>query len=232
MQPIDQAIPAIEATPPPWFLRGDGYVLFYRFTRADLEWAGISAHERAAYSGGLGAIAWMDYRISQVGAYREILFIPGRFAHARKRYHTITRIFVETWESVVSGRANWAIPKYRADFHTEKDGNRETLTALRPADQGGEPFFRLIAEPQVLKLPLDTRLCPVTLMQRESGRAHLIRLKTRASVSLLDVKEFWADDAWFPRPTGELLGAVKLIDFKIIFPVPKIVPSPMEAAHG
>jgi len=111
----------LQPPPPPWALRGTGYVLLYWFQRYEFR---LKAFTQPALSdhwrGGLGALVWMDYRQSPVGPYREILFIPGRFAFNGRRDWSISRIYVETLASVIGGRANWGIPKDLATFTTEQ----------------------------------------------------------------------------------------------------------------
>lgn len=229
MEPIDQSVPDLPVVPPPWALRGNGYLFFYRFSERFIDQqAAISPELRAVWRGGVGALAWMDYRISQVGAYRELLFIPGRFQQGGKRQHSITRIFVESWESVVSGRANWGIPKFHSDFDTrmEEDGT-ETLTAL----MDGEPFARFQVVQQLLKLPVNTQLCPITLVQHWQGQVFQTPLRVQAAVSLLDVRSIWTDGRCLPDLSDQTpLGALKLSNFRIIFPTPTISADTLHAA--
>lgn len=223
MDAIRQTIPDLPVVPPPWALRGTGYLFFYRFSADFIDQQQVMPTElRASWRGGLAALAWMDYRISQVGAYRELLFIPGRFQNGRKRQHSITRIFVESWESVVSGRANWGIPKFHCDFDTQlADDGTETLTAR----MDGEPFARFEVVQQLLKLPVNTQLCPITLTQRWQGQRFQTPLRVQAAVSLLDVRSIWTDGRCLPDLRDQTpLGAVKLSHFRILFPTPDTTP--------
>ncbi len=102
---------------PPWHLVGAGFLLVYRFSRrAAIDAGWVPAALQDSYRGGLGALLLIDYQTSDVGPYRELLFIPGRFALGGQSYFRITEIVVSTEASVVWGRRNWGIPKERADF--------------------------------------------------------------------------------------------------------------------
>lgn len=214
----------ISVVPPPWYLRGDGYVFFYRFDRAFVERC-LNEEMLPLWRGGAGAVAWMDYRFSAVGPYRELLFTPGRFDLAGKRNFSITHLYVESAASVVSGRANWGLPKLRCDFdaHMDDDGT-EHLIALRD----DHPIAWFIVRQKLVKLPVNTALCPVTFVQRLNGKLYRTPLRISAAVSLLDILDIQVDGAYFPDVSGLMpIGAIKLSDFKIKFPMPKIKPDPI-----
>jgi hypothetical protein len=218
-----QTAPDLAVEPSPWALTGDGWVVFYWFTKAVLNQAGIERPElRGKWRGGLGALTWMNYHTSPVGPYGEIMFIPGQFDFGIGRYFSIGRIYVSSWESVVSGRANWGIPKDRADFHFEtwKTGE-EHLTAT--LDGENTPFAELLCRPSGWSAPASTRLLPIQMAQVWEGQIFVTTLTLRARVHWLDVLSVKANNAHFPSTNGFTpLGAVKLANFEITFPVAKV----------
>lgn len=110
-----------QVVPPPWGLRGRGYVILLapgaRRRGARGEPAGVRP------CGGFGVLMVMDYRRSEVGSYRELLYIPGRIslrtsergstAVRTVRGYSISRIYVTSETSRAGGIANWGIPKER-----------------------------------------------------------------------------------------------------------------------
>ena len=161
---------SLKPVPPPWTLSGRGFVFLYRFSDAFIQSSGwISAPLQSRYSGGLGAVMLVDYADSPVGRYQELLFIPGMFSGQDNRNHfSITKIYVSTLESVVSGWHNWGIPKERADFRFEENRvtahlGEDTIADFHLRTDG--PFVPVSARP----LHPDLR----TLLQMY-GRQHLL----------------------------------------------------------
>ena len=84
--------------PPPWQLRGQGYIILIRCSREFSEtlcgwtcrvWPGAAL-------GGIGTVMVVDYSESAVGPYRELLLVPGRFdVEGRKRF-AVTDILVSS----------------------------------------------------------------------------------------------------------------------------------------
>ena len=85
--------------PPPWDLTGRGYV--FLFTGAP-DVRGPTTPPGSRFAGGLGAVMLLDYTSSDVGPYRELLFVPGRYSLGGRRCYSISRIYVSTPESVAN----------------------------------------------------------------------------------------------------------------------------------
>ncbi len=210
----------VKRYPAPWDLEGCGYILAYRFTRAKKEAPFFTSDIRGAGAfSGFGTMMLVDYRESTAGPYRELLFSPGRFRHNGKKYHSITKIYVSTMESVENGRANWGIPKELADFSfNEHDGDRETVIVSR----GDTKILEATFHRGRIAFPVTTALMPVTLMQKVDttllftrflgkGRARLARLE-----SLSVNRDLFPDIAQI-KP----LLAIRVDRFNLTFPVAK-----------
>lgn len=104
-----------QIVPPPWRLTGNGIILLYRFPR-DFAEPWLQPELRSTFLGGIGAVMCVDYLSSDCGPYRELLFIPGAFRVGGRIRYSISKIYVSTATSVVSGIANWGIPKQQAEF--------------------------------------------------------------------------------------------------------------------
>lgn len=211
-----------QAIPPPWFLEGDGYILLYWFERAFIERYGrVPAFLRGAYLGGPGAVMLFDYRTSNVGPYRELLFIPGRFRWQGRTVTCITSIYVSTEASVVSGRANWGIPKELARFSREALPNGECFRVERD----GELVLDATLKPEWLLLPVQTSLLPLPpLVQEQSGRILETRLSRGAWGRPARLVRMEAVPALFPDVTAmrPLLG-IQIRRFRLAFPDPRVL---------
>lgn len=219
-----EPMPALEVVPPPWPLRGDGWVLLFRLSAAYAARPGLVRPElRSVWQGAIGAVAWMHYRESSVGPYDELLFIPGLTGVGGRSAFSISQIYVSSMTSVVNGRANWGIPKDRADISVETWPSGEEVLRAGPAN---DPFAELIARPGGPRLPVDTRALPLPIVQVWQGQIFRLGLTMQAQVRWLDVIRWHADGVRFPSLAGlRPLAAVKLENFAITFPVPEIEPA-------
>ncbi|MBW4438115.1 MAG: acetoacetate decarboxylase family protein [Pleurocapsa minor GSE-CHR-MK-17-07R] len=224
-----QVAPDLEIAGPPWPIRGDGWIVFFKFDRSRRHGDYAATHGMRPYwRGGIGGLVWMKYRDTPVGPYDELMLVPGRIevpkarGRGRGKYWSISRIWVSSWESVVSGRANWGIPKDRADFSiVAHDNGEDHLTA----SLDGQTICSMVCKAGLARIPINTGLFPVTLVQQWEGQAYYSKLTLKAGIEVLDVSQLWGDGVHVPdfQALGMTpLGAVKLDKFVITFPVPVI----------
>ncbi|GEM45150.1 acetoacetate decarboxylase family protein [Deinococcus cellulosilyticus] len=210
---------SLKPVPPPWTLMGRGFVFVYRFSDDFIQSSGwVPAPLQSRFSGGLGAVMLVDYATSPVGPYQELLFVPGMFSGQDNRNHfSITKIYVSTLESVVSGWHNWGIPKERADFRFQKDRVTAHLGEDAIADfflRSEGPFVPLNAKP----LQPDLR----TLLQMY-GRQHLLTtLSGTGWVRPARLMAFKGSSDLFPDLTHQRpIAGFEVKSFNLNFPVPE-----------
>jgi hypothetical protein len=212
--PADPSI-RVPAVPAPWSLEGRGYIVLYRFKDSFVRERGFLP-EGASPSGGLGSVMLVDYRSSDAGPYRELLFIPGKLDLAGGRWHRITKIYVSTMESVLNGRKNWAIPKDRADFDFSGGRDGESVTVSR----GGADFFRARFRARGPRFPVSTAFLPFPLLQGGDGAYLQTTFSGKGSGRLAAISEIEADQALFPDlGAARPLAAIAVDPFRITFPV-------------
>ena len=179
---------------------------------------------QSSLSSPLSALMCVEYDEAPCGPYRELLFIPGAMLFPDGRRHpSISRILVSTWESVVNGRANWGIPKDRADFFFESvpGGDR-----IRLADDSHE-FCRLEFGPcRGPRLPLATSLVPsrlTRLAQLHEGRVFHYAPEARGSLRFCRLHDWWFDARWFPDlSVARVLACARVEQFEMTFPVARV----------
>ncbi|MCS7055796.1 MAG: acetoacetate decarboxylase family protein [Thermoflexales bacterium] len=208
--------------PPPWQLTGDGFIWLFRFSRAFVARCGFMADwQRARLTNTLGAMMLVDYRQTDVGPYRELLFIPGQFALSRRRVFSISKIYVSTAASVRGGVENWGIPKELAAFTRERrsDGSEAFGVAC-----DGQLFFSATLAPFGPRFPISTSWMPLTVAQATRDDLLITRPTARGSARLCRVRSLRVDGARFPdvsrvRP----LAVIAVSDFQMTFPEPEVV---------
>ena len=206
----------IRSYPAPWNLKGKGYIFLYKFKKDFVGRSGnVPEFLDGSFAGGFGSVMLVDYESSDAGPYGELLFIPGKFRFGGRRLDTISRIYVSTQESVVNGRANWGIPKEKAEFRfgREADG---TETAVVSAS-GAAAEFRLKAGK--LRFPVSTKLLPFPLVQQQDGKLYFTNFYGKGRGSLARLKDIRIDPALFPdvslcRP----IAVIRVEPFDITFP--------------
>ena len=214
--------PSISRVPPPWRLRGSGYVFLFTFEPWFLRNGGFLPPELTGehFEGQLGALMLVEYRKSPAGPYRELLFAAGRNLRWRHHLFSITRIWVSTEASAASGRENWAIPKQTAEFEVvKKEGGAERVIVQR--DRLAEVDLT-VAPGRGLPVPTLGFLVPPswrTIVQFRDGQALETRLSGRGALRPAKLLDFRTLPKAFPDVNeGELVGGFYIKDFRLRFP--------------
>jgi hypothetical protein len=204
-------------TPAPWTLTGDGYILVYKFPQ---DFA-IKYTGSYTFKGGFGAIMLANYHSSNVGPYREIVFIPGQIAYPGKTGYSISKIYVSSESSLVSGQTNWGIPKELAEFDVVKqpDGSERIQVCKE-----GLPFVGVTVKPAGPPIPLNGAVLP-PLVQHLNGRTYITKLKSSGKGRYARVINAQVYNGAFPNFTQfNPMMAVRITNFKMTFPEPEILP--------
>jgi hypothetical protein len=227
---VADSLPTVDAFPAPWDLIGQGWVIALRLPpEAAARQAFVPAAMQGHIAGPVSLLVFADYARANCGPYHELLFIPGlgRFGKAR-RCPTVSRILVSTWASVVNGRANWGIPKDRADFDVRYGatrGNDDRVLVSNASRKIAE--LRLATIPMTPSVPVYAGLVPKalrTLAQYHEGRVY--RFAPQASGWCRPGRLLsWSFDAeLFPDLVGaRVLAAFKVSSFRMTFPVAEIL---------
>ncbi|TXT07519.1 hypothetical protein VHUM_03239 [Vanrija humicola] len=178
--------------PPPWSLRATIYTIPLYTTPdvaaspafADAAYAPLEAAAPfatgAAPVGGLSMVQLIRYSASPVGAYDEMLLIPGKFRYdvegpdgkrQSKDALRVTRIYVSQRDTCYNGRKNWNIPKHLARFEWVDKPEGTTIKVFPQHSDSPEPYFQatFTAWSYVPAVPVSTRvagnLLDMTLVQ-------------------------------------------------------------------
>jgi hypothetical protein len=219
------SMPETMRVPAPWTLRGHGWVVLLRLPRtATARTAFVDGGLQRSLRAAVSALMCVEYTSAPCGAYREVLFVPGtmRFPDGR-RYPSISRILVSTWTSVVNGRANWGIPKDRAEFDIVRGRERD---GFRVSDDGRDVCYVEFETPRGPRLPFRTSWLPVswsTLAQLHEGRAFYYQPRARGSLRPTRLLRARYDGTLFPELTeATVLASLRVEDFTMEFPVARI----------
>jgi hypothetical protein len=207
--------------PAPWSLTGSGYIVLLRLPPRSLRSEPCTPADLAdRLVPGLSLMMFVDYRSSPVGPYRELLFIPGRFRIDRSKHWSITRIVVDSRASVVSGRANWGIPKQQAriDIERQPDG-----TEWIEVSQDGRRMAELVFDTAGPTLPVDGAIIPRrlrTMSQFRDGTRYQFSPDASGPVSYARLRAIRTDRERFPEiRTSNVVMALSAPRFELTFPV-------------
>ncbi len=204
----------------PWNLKGYGYILIYKFKK---EWIMESPHiddeVKQNFKGGFGSIMLVNYKSSNVGPYKELLFIPSSFSIKNKKKKRISKIYVSTQESVENGKRNWAIPKEFANFKFIKtDRNSENIIVSK----NNIDFFNINLQSSSLMFPVNTNLMPFPLAQRYNDKIYFTKFNGKGWGRFTKIKNISVNSDYFPSFASKPLIAIKIQPFNINFPKPII----------
>ncbi len=215
---------SVAGAPAPWSLEGKGYIILVKLDREFVRNRGFLPEELSgSFAGGIGTIMYVDYQSSDVGPYRELLFIPGMFSFDRKKYFSITKIYVSTMASVVNGQSNWGIPKEVAEFEVIEEGNTDRIRVSKNDRLCAELCFRSYP----FAIPVTTRIVPPrfhTLAHLSGGKTYMTTPEARGAVSCARLAEAVIDQSLFPDFTrGRILFVAGIPRFRMVFPKAVIV---------
>lgn len=206
---------------PPWSLTGSAYFLLYRFT-PDVVHEGGFLPDGAAFLGGIGSVMLVNYATSNVGVYQEALFIPGRIELHGQRGYSVTRIYVSSYSSAISGQHNWGLPKQVAKFDITQLSTGGERVSARLAD---DLFLDVTLTASKIRLPINMRFLPFwpSLVQTRYGKLFRTHPTGSASLSAARIMAAHIDGRHFPDVTSiKPFGVFKAHTFKITFPVAHI----------
>lgn len=207
-------------TPAPWMLEGSGYVVLLRLPPRSLR--GEPCTPPALVDDlipGLSLMMFVDYRSSPVGPYRELLFIPGRFRVGRTKRWSITRIVVDSLDSVVSGRANWGIPKEEAKIEVERQPDG---TEWIEVSRDGKRMAELVFDAAGPTLPVNGAIIPRhlrTMSQLREGTRYSFAPDARGPLAYARLRAIRTDRVRFPEiRTSNVVMAFRAPRFELTFP--------------
>lgn len=209
--------------PPPWKLKGNGYIFLYHFPKSFVEKFGFLADYQAdRYDGDfVGTVMLVDYATSAVGPYHELLFVPGRLDFDKKKIFSISKIYVSSQDSVENGIANWGIPKELADFKITKLSEKEELIEVIIAEK---TFFKVHLQKHSFKFPITTKFFPLKLAQKLGNDLLITNSPAKGKASFAKLLNIEVDSSLFP-PISQLkpLSILAVSRFEMEFPRPKII---------
>lgn len=200
--------------PSPWQLRGEGVIIAYRIRQDWVAKRGFLPAYLAGYEkSGLGFVMLVNYQQATVGPYKELLFMPGPFAHNGKR--SITKIYVDSENSTRNGRYNWGIPKETATIRWTKAGHVDHITVTAK----GHRFFDCLITSGGLPFPVHTALMPMHLYQQLNGRTYVTHPEGKGWGRLARIRDIHVLQDYFPDISLlNPLAAVRVSPFKMHFP--------------
>ncbi|MFA6127212.1 MAG: acetoacetate decarboxylase family protein [Bacteroidales bacterium] len=210
--------------PAPWVLSGRGFILMYRFPAAFVRDSCFLPDEwKESKWSGIGYVMLVDYQSSPVGSYRELLIIPGKTRFGGVKLATISKIYVDSCESMINGRINWGIPKELTDFTWTEENRLHTIQV-----GSNKPWFQLVLETGSIPFPVNTKLLPIHLYQELDEKKFLINPSGKGTGHFTLIKYAKADSAFFPDlDQVEPLVAIYVNPFRLTFPVANV-----EAMNG
>lgn len=205
--------------PAPWSLSGKGYILMYRFPLDFIRDSCFLPDDwKENKWSGLGYVMFADYQESPVGPYREVLVIPGKSEFGGNKLSTISKIFVDSFESMDNARTNWGIPKELTEIDWSVDGKQDLIRVGI-----GEPWMEILLEHGSLPIPLDTRLIPLNLYQESGEHAYITKPSGRGTGRFAIIKGISVDPNYFPAIDQlEPIVAFCVDPFSLTFPAAKV----------
>ncbi len=208
-------------SPAPWTLSGRGFILMYRFPETFIRESGFLPDEwKESKWSGLGYVMLVDYENSPVGPYHELLFIPGKSRFEGSKLSTISKIYVDSVDSMINGRNNWGIPKELTNFTWTREDRKHIIQI-----GSYEPWMEIVLEHGSLPIPVDTRLIPINLIQELDNRKFRVSPAGKGTGHFTMIKEISVNPDFFPGIDElEPIVAFYVDPFQMTFPAAKIEP--------
>ncbi len=205
--------------PPPWELKGSGYIILYKIPKAlTLKLGFIPQSLKGRFKGGVLSVIVVDYKQTDAGPYRELLYIPGVFYKEGAR-RSISKIYVSTTDSLINGRKNWGIPKELADFKFEKLNSRSEYIMVR---KEGKPVAEFIFMEGRFCFPLKIRFLPFNLIQVYENKYYYNTFRGEGVAGSAKIRHIDINSSMFPQVSSlKPRMVIKIKSFSMIFQTPK-----------
>ncbi len=204
----------------PWSLKGEGYVFVLSASDEQNEIdANIPKELKDKDPKGLNLLMFVRYSESPVGPYNELLYIPGKLSFPNGNTDlSITRIYVDSEESLIGGQNNWGIPKEMADFAIK--GSKVAVSVL------GEEAASFEVKAFGPSFPLSTGLIPEnfrTLTQLRENKLFTFALSGKGKANFASLKPISGNGTLFPDLSKRrVIAGFHIEDFSLTFPVADI----------
>lgn len=205
--------------PAPWKLKGEGFILMFRFTKTFVYESGfLPEHHLGNFKGGFGYVMLVNYEESPVGPYKELLFIPGKFGPENKQ--CITKIYVDSELSTNNGRGNWGIPKETVPIIWNRDGK---ITTVGVGSNENPIWFSKIKTGRI-PIPVSTKILPIHLLQELGEKQYLTKPEGKGWGKLASIEKIHVEQSGFPDISKlKPLLCVHVKPFWMSFPTPKLL---------
>ena len=205
--------------PAPWKLEGSGFlVLLKRSALKKVDGSPIEGRGWFSY------LMCLEYRNTPVGDYRELLLIPTLTPGTKGASFTISHIYVDSQDSLESGRSNWGIPKELADMPWTQTRKTMALDTL-DGDQSWHASVKSLGP----SLPFNTRLLPFPIIFQHDHDGKTYRTRPSATgwsslgkVETLDLDGF-ADIQSYPK--SAVVSVTFVSKFSMRFPEAEVFDS-------
>jgi hypothetical protein len=215
---IDSSI-SYQISPAPWQLKGEGYLMLYRFSNEFLMKEGCILEGLKPFLWmNIGMVMLVNYQTSPVGPYGELLFIPGMFHFKGKYYWHISKIYVSSLDSVMNGRENWGIPKELAEF---KFDELDQGIKLAQVNVNGALVFNSQFKDSSFGFPLSTAILPFQFIQPLNAKEYVTHPKGSGRAYFSKPDALAIGQGLFPNIGSQTrLACLHIPDFSLAFPKP------------
>jgi len=204
---------------PPWELKGNGYILLYRFPKDFVEnQCFLGDFQRNKSYLNIGSVMLVDYHTSNVGGYKELLLIPSLFNFGGAKAFNISKIYVSTYNSVYNGIQNWGIPKELADFEIDTIDDATKRFQISTQNQ---TFLQIQLKSGGISFPITTSLFPFTFYHPSGGKILITKPHGQGWGKLCKIENIQIDSSFFPDIAQfKPLMAIQVSNFTMKFPMP------------
>ena len=207
----------IKVTPAPWKLSGTGYILILK-RPSETTKNEVQIDNRGLSFLSMPILMYVNYTASDVGPYHELLYIPGRVETSDGSFWNISKIVVSSEESVISGRANWGIPKSLASFQVSiHDGMQRIIVKEKE-----KVVMRLNLTPGSFHFPVNTSWLPSSLFTLQQSLNHLtyrFAPSARGNLSPASIQCLVVEPGDWPALTEkDVFATLQVQDFSMVFP--------------
>lgn len=205
---------------------GSGYLLFYKFPPALVKkQANIPDYLEDRFAGGIGCVAIANYTDSDVGAFQELLFIPGTFNLRNKKSGSITIGYVSKSAAIENSMQNWAVNKQTADFVFQK---RSSSVEEITVGIGGESIFNIrLKTSGLFSFNVNQTIIPYNFLHKRELTYFYTAIQAKGKAKKAKVERVSSSPDYFPDLSGlKPIKAVKLEKFIYLAP-----PARMDKSH-